>query len=476
MVTSRSAWSALRDLAVLPSAGELQRGLEDLASLAFDRTLRLAVTGLRQGGKTVFITALVHHLLDGRELPFLSAAHEGRLLGARLLPTREGDLPAFPFAAARAALTAQEPHWPEPTTSLSALRLELRFAIKGMLRRQLGAHRSLVLMIIDYPGEWLLDLPLLEQTYDAWSEATLATAATGPRVELATEWQGFLATVDPAAPGNPDDAARAAALYTAYLKRCQREAGLGLLQPGRFTMPGELADSDLLQFCPLSPGPAPGGSLRDLMRRRYDRYRAEVVAPFYRDHLSRFDRQIVLVDLLTPLNRGPTTFADLQATLHMVMRSFSYGSSGLLARLFRPRIDTLLFAASKADHVAHNQHNSLRLLLERLVTDAAARARFEGLAPGFVALAAHRSTDVVRTEHQGQVLSCVRGRLKNENRETVLFPGEVPADPPTAEDWQASHFRFRDFAPRRLRLHGADAPQHIRLDQALETLIGDRLQ
>jgi uncharacterized protein len=472
----RFALSALRDLAVLPSPGELQRGLEDLAGLALDRTLRLAVTGLRQGGKTVFTTALVHHLLSGRELPFLAAAHEGRLLGARLLPERDGDLPAFPFAAARAALAAPLPRWPEPTTSLSALRLEIRFAIKGMLRRRFGPNRSLVVSVIDYPGEWLLDLALLDQPYAAWSEATLALAETSPRLELAEDWRRFLATLDLATPGTPDEAARAAALYTAYLKRAQREAGLGLLQPGRFTVPGELAGSDLLQFCPLPPGSAPSGSLRDLMRQRYDRYCAEVVTPFYRDHFSRFDRQIVLVDLLSPLNRGPTGLADLQATLDTVMRSFRYGSSGLLARLFRPRIDTLLFAASKADHVAHNQHNNLRLLLERLVVDAAARARFEGLTPGFMALAAHRSTDVVRTEYHGQVLSCVRGRLKDENRDTVLFPGEVPADLPTEEDWQADRFRFRDFAPRRLRLNGAEAPQHIRLDQALEALIGDRLQ
>ena len=212
------------------------------------------------------------------------------------------------------------------------------------------------------------------------------------------------------------------------------------------------------------------------MRRRYDRYCAEVVAPFYRDHFSRFDRQIVLIDLLSTLNRGPACFADLQATLDMVLRSFRYGSSGLISRLFRPRIDTLLFAASKADHVAHNQHNNLRLLLERLVSDAAARARFEGITPTFAAIAAHRSTDVVRTEHQGQVLSCVRGRLKDDDRETVLFPGEIPAELPSEEDWQAGRFRFRDFAPRRLRLDGAGPPQHIRLDQALEILIGDRLQ
>jgi uncharacterized protein len=470
----RSTWSALKDLT--PSPAELQRGIEDLAGLARQQILRLAVTGLRQGGKTVFVTALVHHLLSGRELPFLGAAQEGRLLGARLLPPRPGDLPVFPFAEGRAALAAPEPRWPAPTRSLSALRLELRFAIKGALRRRLGPHRSLILMIIDYPGEWLLDLPLLEQTYEAWSSATLGLAAAAPRAQLAEEWHRFLAALDLAAPAAPDQIAQAALLYTRYLQRAQREAGLGLLQPGRFTMPAEVTERDLLQFCPLPPGPAPPGSLRELMRHRYDRYCTEVVAPFYRDHFSRFDRQIVLVDLLSTLNRGPACFADLQATLDMVMRSFHYGSSGLLARLFRPRIDTLLFAASKADHVAHNQHNNLRLLLERLVADAAARARFEGITPTFVALAAHRATDVVRTEHQGQVLSCVRGRLKDDERETVLFPGEIPADLPSEEDWQVDRFRFRDFAPRRLRLNGAGPPQHIRLDQALEALIGDRLQ
>ena len=472
----RATWSALKDVASLPSPADLQRGIEDLAGLARQQILRLAVTGLRQGGKTVFVTALVHHLLSGRELPFLGVAQEGRLLGARLLAPRPGDLPAFPFAQARAALAAPEPRWPEPTRSLSALRLELRFAIKGALRRRLGPHRSLILMIIDYPGEWLLDLPLLEQTYEAWSTGTLDLAATSPRAEFAEDWRRHMDQLDLGGPAKADLAAHAAARYTAYLKRCQREAGLSLLQPGRFTMPVEAGDGDLLQVSPLPPGPAPPGSLRDLMRHRYDRYCAEVVAPFYRDHFSRFDRQIVLIDLLSTLNRGPACFADLQATLDMVMRSFRYGSSGLLARLFRPRIDALLFAASKADHVAHNQHNNLRLLLERLVADAAGRARFEGITPTFVALAAHRATDVVRTEHQGQVLSCVRGRLKDDERETVLFPGEIPADLPSEEDWQAGRFRFRDFAPRRLRRNGAGPPQHIRVDQALDALIGDRLR
>jgi predicted YcjX-like family ATPase len=474
-MAARLGWPSLRDLADLASPAELQQGLRDLADLARDRTLRLAVTGLRGGGKTVFITMVVHHLLSGRELPFLAAVQEHRLLGARLLPPAPSDLPRFPFETAREALAAPQAHWPPATDRLSALRLQLRFAVKGALRRRLGEHRLLNLQIIDYPGEWLLDLPLLDQSFEAWSTATLDAAGTPARAALARDWLSFLGALDLDAPAASGGAREAASLYTGYLRRCQ-EAGLGLLQPGRFTMPGDLAGSELLQFCPVPPGAAPRGSLRERMARRYERYRQRVVMPFYRDHFTRFDRQIVLVDLLGALNRGRTCFADTQAALAMVLQSFRYGSGGLLARLFRPQIDTLLFAVSKADHVAHNQHHNLRLLLERMVDEAAGAARFEGVKPAYVALAAHRSTETVRTEHHGQMLSCVKGILKGESRETVLFPGEIPPDLPAEEDWQEGRFRFRDFAPRRLILHGADKPQHIRLDQALETLIGDRLR
>ena len=474
-MASPFAWTSLRDLTALPSPARLQRGLREITDLARDRTLRLAVTGLRGSGKTVFITMAIHHLLRAQELPFLSALQEGRLLGVRLLPPEPGALPAFPFESARGALASPEPHWPPATERLSTLRLQVRYVAKGALRRRLGERRLLTVQIIDYPGEWLLDLPLLDQSYEAWSASVLQAAETRPRAALAKDWRSFVASLDPHAPASADRVTQATALYSDYLRQCQA-AGLGLLQPGRFTMPGDLAGSELLQFCPLPPADAGRGSLAQLMRTRYGRYRDLVVLPFYRDHFSRFDRQIVLVDVLGVLNHGRACFADCEAALALVLNNFRYGPSGLLARLLRPRIETLLFAVTKADHVAHNQHPNLRLLLERMVDEAAGAARFEGIKPAFVALSALRSTEVVRTEHQGQVLSCVRGVLKGENRPTVLFPGEIPPELPAEEDWREGRFRFRDFAPRRLILQGADKPQHIRLDQALEVLLGDRLR
>ena len=108
-----------------------------------------------------------------------------------------------------------------------------------------------------------------------------------------------------------------------------------------------------------------------------------------------------------------------------------------------------------------------------MIRPAARTPRYEGITTEVMTLASLRCTDVVRTEHHGQVLSCVRGHLKDGDRETVLFPGEIPPDLPEPDDWTSGRFRFKEFAPR--RLVPSAAGQHIRLDQALQFLIGDKL-
>ena len=76
---------SLPAMSSLPTVGSLQRNVEDLVNLALDRTVRLAVTGLRQSGKTVFITTLIHHLLQGQELPFFTPVKQKRLMDPSLL-------------------------------------------------------------------------------------------------------------------------------------------------------------------------------------------------------------------------------------------------------------------------------------------------------------------------------------------------------------------------------------------------------
>jgi 4-hydroxybenzoate polyprenyltransferase len=122
----------------------------------------------------VFITAAVHHLLDAHDLPFLQAAHEGRYLGARLVAPDRPD--AFPYARFRDALAASPPALAEGHRPLATLRLELAYRTRSLVLSRMSPVQVYTVDIIDYPGEWLLDLPLLETSYEEFSAAALALA------------------------------------------------------------------------------------------------------------------------------------------------------------------------------------------------------------------------------------------------------------------------------------------------------------
>ncbi len=110
-----------------------------------------------------------------------------------------------------------------------------------------------------------------------------------------------------------------------------------------------------------------------MMERRYEAYKTHVVKPFFRDHFARLDRQIVLVDALAALNAGPAAMRDLETALTDVLAAFRAGRSNLLSALFRPKIDKILFAATKADHLHHTSHDRLEAILRHLTAKAIAR-------------------------------------------------------------------------------------------------------
>ena len=112
----------------------------------------------------------------------------------------------------------------------------------------------------------------------------------------------------------------------------------------------------------------------------------------FRDHFARLDRQIVLVDALSAFNSGPEALHDLEAALAGILDCFRIGRSTLLSALFRPKIDRILFAATKADHLHHSSHDRLEAVLRRAVAKAVARAEDTGAEIDVVALAAVRAT------------------------------------------------------------------------------------
>lgn len=456
----------------------VEGAMASVSETLFEPVVRLGVTGLSRAGKTVFITGLVANLLDRGRMPQLLGA--GRIEASFLQPQPDMTLPRFDYEGHLAALTSDDPRWPASTRAISELRLSFRVRPAGLFSGLMGPH-TLHLDIVDYPGEWLLDLSLMEKSYADWSEQTLERIARRPQ---AAE---FLATARAEDGSLRFDEARAQALaarFTAYLKAARAD-GYSDCTPGRFLLPGDLAGSPVLTFAPLpKPAQTPRASLWREMERRFDAYKSRVVQPFFRDHFARIDRQVVLVDVLGAIHAGPQAVEDLRRTMAEVLTAFRPGRNGWLTGLLGGRrVERILFAATKADHLHHSQHPALTAIMEALLREARDRADFAGARTAAMSIAALRATVEETVSRNGDALDCVRGRLLATGKQAAMYPGELPSDPSRllsparegAERWLDADFALMEFAPARLALRPGDGPPHIRLDRAAEFLIGDRL-
>lgn len=463
----------------------------DFASDLVAPSLRLGVTGLSRAGKTVFITSLVHNLIHNGRLPLFTPHAKGRIIRAYLEPQPDDDLPRFAYEEHLKSLTGENRQWPQSTRRLSQLRVTLEYAPQSFFARNIHGGK-LHIDIIDYPGEWLLDLPLLDQSYEQWSANALEASTNAPRDKLAKDWHAHTRKLKPAEPAQEADAVSAAKLFTDYLARCRDdEFALSTLPPGRFLMPGDLEGSPLLTFAPLELDPgtqAQSGSLHAMMARRYDAYIDHIVRPFYVDHFARLDRQIVLVDTMAALNAGPEAVADLNTALSDILASFRQGENGILSGIFAKRIDKVLFAATKADMLHHLSHDKLEDILSLIVADAAKRTQNAGADFDVTAIAALRATRETTIEHDGESLACITGipadgetigdQKFDGKTDAAVFPGDLPEDPTEALDGSlkdALHFvRFRPPIIKKAKpLQPIPALPHIRLDRALQFLLGD---
>ncbi len=464
-------------------AGDLWRNVEEvgetLTAPFSDPVIRLGVTGLSRAGKTVFITSLVANLVDRGRMPALHAAG-GAITTAYLQPQPDDTVPRFDYETHLAALTSPQPYWPESTRAVSQLRLSLRVQRQGMLGVMSGP-RTVHLDIVDYPGEWLLDLGLLDQSFTEWSAETLE------RIESRAEAADFLTRLDgsePAAHFEETTAKDLSTAFTGYLNAA-RGAGFYDCTPGRFLLPGEMEGSPVLTFAPLRVnGKSSRGSLQAEMERRFEAYKSRVVKPFFRDHFARIDRQVVLVDALGAIHSGPAALEDLRGAMARILSAFRPGRNAWLTTLLRgKRVEKILFAASKADHLHHSQHPQLTAILEALLREAKDRADFSGAATEAMSIAALRATVEETLKHDGDEVSCVSGILLDSGKRAAMYPGTLPEDPNqllsvarNGEDsWLDADYNLMRFAPAPLRLKRGDGLPHIRLDKAAQFLIGDRL-
>ena len=442
-----------------------------------DPVIRLGVTGLSRAGKTVFITSLVANLMDRGRMAALRAAADGSIKSAWLQPQPDDTVPRFDYERHLTAMTGPDPYWPDGTRHVSQLRLSLRVQPRGLLSGLRGMQ-TVHLDIVDYPGEWLLDLRLMDRDFAEWSAETLDRMATRPGGEA---FHAALAATAADAPFDEPEAQRLAATYTDHL-RAARDAGWSDCTPGRFLLPGELAGSPALTFSPLPAGLKDSRLYREF-RRRFDAYKSRVVKPFFRDHFARIDRQVVLIDVLGAIHQGPQAVEDMRRAMSDILTAFRPGRAGWLAQILGARrVERILFAATKADHLNHVQHPRLTNIVTAMLREARDRADFSGARTDAMAIAALRCTteDVIR--QGGEDLPAVRGTLM-DGRQAAFYPGELPADPAAllhparegAREWLDADYAVMNFAPAPHTVRPGDGPPHIRLDRAAEFLIGDRL-
>ncbi len=447
-------------------------------SLVRDREIRLGVTGLSRGGKTALITSLVNNIsafgLKGYEdrMPrFPEYAARGISYGG-IAKSRDFSVTSFPYGSIMKTLEQDPPEWPESTDGISEIRLEIRY--RNSRWYLMGDEDRIFLDIWDYPGEWLMDLMLLDMEYEDFSEKCRERLRVLDGVVSGKEfadraaklnWQG--AVID-------DDLHEAVTAYTFWLRKC-KDQGFALLIPGRFLLPGELKGAPALEFIPC-PDPEAGknagsSSLYAVLRERYNYYRDRIVRGFYRECFSRLDRQIVLVDCLKALRGGRETFYDINDAFDTLLSHFSYGNSSFLSRIFSPRIDRVLFAASKADHITNDQHQNLLSLLRSMVLGAMQSVRSSGSQAEFVTLSAIRATEC-RHYKKGDLDTDIL--VTGYPDEKPYYPGSIPSKW-SREDMEffQKNFDFRALRPPRL---GADRIiPSMNLDVVLHYILGDKL-
>lgn len=463
----------------------------DRASGLFNPTVRLGVTGLSRAGKSVFITALVHNLVHGGRLPLFDAAHSNRIARADLEPQPDDGVPRFAYEDHVEALLDQR-IWPQSTKAVSQLRLTVEYESASGWNRMFSGGK-LHLDIVDYPGEWLLDLPLLGKKFATFSAESIERAHSEQRDDIAAAFLAMAKDIDPDAPADEPAMRALSDAFKSYLAACRSETlALSTLPPGRFLMPGDMEDSPALTFAPLlniSPKTVLGSN-QAMMERRYEAYKNLVVKPFFREHITRLDRQIVLVDAMQAINAGPEAVADLERALVDIMQCFRPGAGNLLTSLWQRKIDKILVAATKADHLHHESHDRLEVIVQRLVQRATETARFSSASIDAVAIAAVRATKEATINEDGEELPVVVGipikgeRIDNQvfdgKQQTAVFPGDLPEKPDELfADDRANQQRFVRFKPPKLEKTAEGVTlslPHIRLDKALEFLIGDKLQ
>jgi hypothetical protein len=307
---------------------------------------------------------------------------------------------------------------------------------------------------------------MLKQSYEDWRRFALRLLQQDQYIY--DEWLSVLSKNRP-----EYNIQLVSADYTRCLRRL-KDKGL-MVSPGRFVLPAELEGTPILEFFPLTDellGLEDNNiqQLNQQMEQRYYQFKDEVIAPFFERYFQSIDRQILLVDCLNLLkNKGKD--AQLMAeAIEELSNIFCYGDSRFWNRLWRPKIDRVLFAATKADQIPTDQQYRLQSLIESLFYPTHNKLKFRETKVAFLTLAAVKCTEPVVAEVEGKSLHCIKGILRENDEPMVIFPGTLPEN---LTEIEGHEYDLPEYRPPILK---SEAIPHIRMGKVLEFLTGDLLR
>ncbi|NPA81083.1 MAG: YcjX family protein [Epsilonproteobacteria bacterium] len=437
----------------------------------FREKTRVAVTGLSKSGKSVFLTSLIYQLLADDKIEYVHRK-SGKKFSVKLMPP-ESSIARFDYYNFVREFRSKNPTWPKSTKSVTKTTLEIN--VKS--RYDWIENKKIDLELIDYPGEWLLDLDMQGRNFEDWSLNILEISKQNSRKELIKEYLNTISNIDLYNDSDEMEDEKIVEEYKKYLKLCY-EKGLSFIQPGRLLQPGDLSNDPILLFAPL-PSPqvlakVGKNSIYARFKNRYERYVKEVVKKLHLDHFQNFDTQVVLIDLLKALEHSKESFEDMRYSIKKILENFTYGKNYFLSKLFGLKIERVIFAATKADLIPKDQIEEYKKLLEDMIYEIKRELDVEHIETDVTVIASVKCAETVYVEIDGKKVACLKGILEGEEEPSVHYPGTLPKSLKDEDLW-SREFKFPNFKPPRFPQSNNEAPPHIRMDRIIYDILKDKL-